>query len=152
METVAFDYRSQLENVHLMLEVEKCSGGALASKRMKKRNALRTRDEYLDTKRTNGPSPLIGLEKDVTGFRVGDSVLISGQQCGKIRFLGETHFQTGVWAGVDLVNPVGLHNGTVDGLEYFSCRPHHGVFAPLCKLEKIQSEDTEPKTSKSSKR
>lgn len=49
------------------------------------------------------------------------------------------HFQPGIWAGVELLNPVGLHSGIVDNTEYFCCKPLHGVFAPLWTLENVQS-------------
>ena len=44
-----------------------------------------------------------------------------------------------MWAGVELFNPVGLHNGFVDNVEYFCCEPRHGVFAPLWTLECVQA-------------
>ena len=49
------------------------------------------------------------------------------------------HFQPGIWAGVELLNPVGLHSGIVDNTEYFCCKPLHGVLAPLWTLENVQS-------------
>ena len=72
-------------------------------------------------------------------MKVGDEVVISGQQSGVIKYLGTTHFQVrdsppitqtltrhlqpGVWAGVELHRPVGLHGGEVDNVEYFICKP-----------------------------
>ena len=52
-------------------------------------------------------------------------MVISGQQSGVIRYLGTAHFQPGIWAGVELDNPVGLHNGFVDDIEYFVCKPRY---------------------------
>ena len=89
-------------------------------------------------------------------FNLGDAVMISGQEGGVIRYLGNVHFQVshsndvlccqeltfsfqpGVWAGVELINPVGLHGGLVDNVEYFCCQPRHGVFAPLWTIELVQ--------------
>ena len=56
-------------------------------------------------------------------FQVGARVLISGQQSGVIKYLGNFHAQPGLWAGLELDSPVGLHDGRVDEVEYFRCKP-----------------------------
>lgn len=100
------------------------------------------------------------LQSDVQQeFNLGDAVMISGQEGGVIRYLGNVHFQVihsndvfwgqelsfsfqpGVWAGVELINPVGLHGGLVDNVEYFCCQPRHGVFAPLWTIELVQDQE-----------
>ena len=100
------------------------------------------------------------MQSDVRqDFNLGDAVMISGQEGGVIRYLGNVHFQVihsndvgccqelsflfqpGVWAGVELINPVGLHGGLVDNVEYFCCQPRHGVFAPLWTIELVQDRD-----------
>ena len=118
-------------------------------------NPLTEKEDYTRTQQINDPSPMTGLQEGVKEgmcLQLGDIVLISGQECGTIKFLGKTHFKPGIWAGIDLFTPVGLHNGTVDGVQYFSCQPKHGVFAPLWKLECIQSEDSEPVVNTKSKK
>ena len=52
--------------------------------------------------------------------------MISGQQSGVIKYLGNIHFQPGLWAGLELLSPVGLHDGRVDDVEYFRCKPRYG--------------------------
>ncbi|KAI8867168.1 Cap-Gly domain-containing protein [Ramicandelaber brevisporus] len=48
---------------------------------------------------------------------------------GTVRYSGEAGFGGGgYWIGVELDEPLGKHNGTVDGTQYFSCRNKHGVF------------------------
>ena len=42
------------------------------------------------------------------------------------------HFRT--WVGVELDNPDGKNDGTVDGFRYFTCNAKHGIFAPLFKV------------------
>ena len=46
-------------------------------------------------------------------------MIVSGTKPGKIVFLGETQFQTGQWAGVELDKPEGKHDGSVQGIRYF---------------------------------
>jgi dynactin complex subunit len=47
---------------------------------------------------------------------------------GTLRYIGETAFAEGVWLGVELQDPSGKNNGTVEGKKYFSCPDQHGVF------------------------
>ncbi|XP_035243076.1 CAP-Gly domain-containing linker protein 4-like isoform X3 [Anguilla anguilla] len=70
------------------------------------------------------------------GIQIGDRVVIAGQKVGILRFCGSTDFAGGQWAGVELDDPEGKNNGSVAGVQYFSCRPKHGIFAPLSKITK----------------
>ncbi|OUM69069.1 hypothetical protein PIROE2DRAFT_27247, partial [Piromyces sp. E2] len=47
---------------------------------------------------------------------------------GVIRFIGTTQFASGNWIGIELEKPVGKNNGSINGVEYFSCKPLYGVF------------------------
>ncbi|KAI5856069.1 dynein associated protein-domain-containing protein [Tricharina praecox] len=60
-------------------------------------------------------------------FRVNDTVDVNGQ-LALVRFVGETHFQDGEWIGVELEMPTGKNNGTVQGIQYFSCGDRYGMF------------------------
>ena len=44
-------------------------------------------------------------------------------------------FKAGLWCGIELDSPVGLHGGSVGGVEYFCSRDNHGIFAPVWKVE-----------------
>merc|ERR1719474_975720 len=45
-------------------------------------------------------------------LNVGERVVISGQEHGTLRYLGPTHFQSGIWCGIGLDSGVGLHGGS----------------------------------------
>ncbi|KAM7404020.1 hypothetical protein PAMA_004439 [Pampus argenteus] len=70
------------------------------------------------------------------GIRLGDRVVIAGQKAGTLRFCGSTEFSAGLWAGVELDKPEGKNDGSVAGVQYFTCRSKHGIFAPLSKISK----------------
>lgn len=70
------------------------------------------------------------------GIRLGDRVVIAGQKIGTLRFCGSTEFSGGLWAGVELDKAEGKNDGSVAGVQYFTCRLKHGIFAPLSKISK----------------
>ncbi|XP_058836738.1 kinesin-like protein KIF13A isoform X1 [Topomyia yanbarensis] len=66
---------------------------------------------------------------------VGESVQIRPYNTsGMIAFIGGTHFQGGTWIGIELDTPTGKNDGTVQGIQYFSCKPKHGIFVRVDKL------------------
>ncbi|KPU76322.1 uncharacterized protein Dana_GF11865, isoform J [Drosophila ananassae] len=66
---------------------------------------------------------------------VGESVLIRPYNTsGVIRFVGVTEFQPGAWIGVELDTPTGKNDGSVKGIQYFQCKPKHGMFVRSDKL------------------
>ncbi|XP_008299998.1 CAP-Gly domain-containing linker protein 4 isoform X1 [Stegastes partitus] len=83
------------------------------------------------------------------GIRLGDRVVIAGQKAGTLRFCGSTEFSGGLWAGVELDKPEGKNDGSVAGVQYFTCRIKHGIFAPLSKISK-PSERHKTSTTKTS--
>ncbi|XP_076605733.1 CAP-Gly domain-containing linker protein 4 isoform X2 [Chaetodon auriga] len=82
-------------------------------------------------------------------IRLGDCVVIAGQKVGTLRFCGSTEFSGGLWAGVELDKPEGKNDGSVAGVQYFTCRMKHGIFAPLSKISKA-SEKHKASTAKTS--
>jgi len=77
------------------------------------------------------PAAVIGLPD--TSFTIGARVLVGGLKPGRLRYIGSVHFvpdSEGQWCGVELDDPDGLHDGTVDGVSYFTCRDGHGILAP----------------------
>ncbi|XP_035465911.1 CAP-Gly domain-containing linker protein 4 isoform X2 [Scophthalmus maximus] len=83
------------------------------------------------------------------GIRLGDRVVIAGQKVGTLRFCGSTEFSGGLWAGVELDKPEGKNDGSVAGVQYFTCLIKHGIFAPLSKISK-PSERPKSSTTKTS--
>jgi hypothetical protein len=73
--------------------------------------------------------------KELNESSVGRRVLVGGEQKGLLRFFGRTHFQPGLWCGIELDEPVGRHAGQVEGVDYFACAPNRGIFAPLHKVQ-----------------
>ena len=51
----------------------------------------------------------------VADLQIGDRVLVGGVKNGVLRFLGPTEFSKGVWAGVELEEPIGKNDGSVAG-------------------------------------
>ncbi|CAN9502592.1 unnamed protein product [Ophioblennius macclurei] len=86
------------------------------------------------------PSPALSdkarIQLASMGIRLGDRVVIAGQKVGTLRFCGSTEFSGGLWAGVELDKPEGKNDGSVAGVQYFTCRVKHGIFAPLSKISK----------------
>ncbi|KAI8833465.1 CAP Gly-rich domain-containing protein [Chytriomyces cf. hyalinus JEL632] len=81
-------------------------------------------------------------------LKVNDRVHIrADSRTGTLRYLGETQFAPGIWAGVD-VDPVvsasgattlgGKHNGTVQGVSYFTCEQGRGVFVSYGAVESLE--------------
>jgi hypothetical protein len=57
---------------------------------------------------------------------------------GVVRFCGTTSFSSGKWVGIELSQPVGKNDGSVNGVPYFSCRMHHGVFVKASQVKVVQ--------------
>ena len=70
------------------------------------------------------------LTRSGTAFEVGTRVItgIGAGKKGVVSFVGETQFAAGEWIGLTLDNAEGKHDGSLEGVSYFSCKPLHGVF------------------------
>eukprot|EP00421_Protoceratium_reticulatum_P015206 CAMPEP_0168377244 /NCGR_PEP_ID=MMETSP0228-20121227/10726_1 /TAXON_ID=133427 /ORGANISM="Protoceratium reticulatum, Strain CCCM 535 (=CCMP 1889)" /LENGTH=399 /DNA_ID=CAMNT_0008390235 /DNA_START=12 /DNA_END=1210 /DNA_ORIENTATION=+ len=65
---------------------------------------------------------------------VGCKILWNGKS-GTVCYMGKAKFGAGEWVGVELDTPVGMHDGTVMGVKYFTCRPKHGVFTTEASIK-----------------
>ncbi|NWU36139.1 CLIP4 protein, partial [Hylia prasina] len=70
-------------------------------------------------------------------IQVGDRVLVVGQRMGTVRFCGTTKFAPGFWCGIELDRPHGKNDGSVGGVQYFSCLPRYGIFAPPSRVQRL---------------
>lgn len=64
--------------------------------------------------------PCLNLSGQQTegNLSVGDRIIVSsglGSRPGILKYLGETHFASGNWCGVQLDEPSGKNDGSVDG-------------------------------------
>ncbi|XP_055300492.1 restin homolog isoform X13 [Sitodiplosis mosellana] len=86
---------------------------------------------------TRSVSSYVGKSPSKTNLSVGDRVIVSsgmGSRAGILQYIGETKFAPGNWCGVQLDEPSGKNDGTVDGVQYFNCPPNFGIFVPLAKV------------------
>ncbi|XP_045473186.1 restin homolog isoform X4 [Harmonia axyridis] len=78
----------------------------------------------------------------IIDYKLGDRVIIKssqGSKVGTVRFIGYTEFAAGEWVGVELDDPRGKNDGSVEGKRYFTCQPNFGLFAPIGKVSKSPS-------------
>ena len=73
------------------------------------------------------------------GIQIGDRVLVRNLS-GTVRFIGETEFATGVWIGVELDDPVGKNDGSVQGVRYFELADDKkgAMFGIFSKYEEVR--------------
>ncbi|NWU72789.1 CLIP4 protein, partial [Pterocles burchelli] len=74
---------------------------------------------------------------DEREIQVGDRVLVVGQRTGTVRFCGTTKFAPGFWCGIELDKPQGKNDGSVGGIQYFTCLPRYGIFAPPSRVQRL---------------
>ncbi|KAI6654254.1 Kinesin-like protein KIF13A [Oopsacas minuta] len=72
-------------------------------------------------------------------FKLNDTVLVdlkAGNKVGKVRYIGTflPAKDNEIWVGLQLHEPIGKHNGTVESKVYFKCKEKHGAFVPLSKI------------------
>lgn len=77
------------------------------------------------------------------GYEIGDRVVVGNAKVGILRYCGPTQFSSGIWSGVELDEPIGKNDGSIDGIQYFVCPPNHGIFAPLNRISKLDCDEYE---------
>ncbi|CAG9759782.1 unnamed protein product [Ceutorhynchus assimilis] len=75
------------------------------------------------------PSPI----QEINDTYLGKTVRI-GDKEGLLKYVGSVHFAKGVWCGIELKNGCGKNNGTVNGVQYFSCHEHRGLMVQASKV------------------
>eukprot|EP00039_Didymoeca_costata_P031021 m.32736 g.32736 ORF g.32736 m.32736 type:complete len:493 (+) comp8445_c0_seq2:606-2084(+) len=83
------------------------------------------------------PNPPMPGVKTEASIQVGSRVIVNDTHHGVVRFKGPLQFKSGEVVGVQLDTDNGDNNGTNGGVEYFRCKPRHGIFVKekACKLE-----------------
>ncbi|KAF2090125.1 dynactin, partial [Saccharata proteae CBS 121410] len=76
----------------------------------------------------------------------GQVVKLRGAKVGTVRFVGETAFKEGQWVGIELGQPEGKNDGSVQGERYFSCEYKYGLFLRPSDVEQIM-EEPKPKVA-----
>lgn len=78
----------------------------------------------------------VGTQVGAGSFGLASKVLVRSSGVGmmaKVKYVGPSHAGDGTFIGVELISTRGLpdsvipHSGTVDGMEYFTCKPDHGL-------------------------
>lgn len=60
------------------------------------------------------------ISKNSSDLKIGDRVIISssqGSKLGVLKYRGATQFASGEWCGIELDDPLGKNNGTVEGIK-----------------------------------
>ncbi|XP_050175914.1 centrosome-associated protein 350-like isoform X1 [Myiozetetes cayanensis] len=94
------------------------------------------------------PSTEGDSDDPLLSFEIGDRVLVKQSQSGTLLFKGQTHFASGHWAGVALDKAEGDNAGTYQGVKYFQCAQHCGVFVRPEEISHLLGDNK--KTSSSS--
>lgn len=79
----------------------------------------------------------------VSRAHVGRRVCVAGHRVGVLRYLGRIELDPGTWCGVEFDSPIGLNDGSVRGVRYFSCPSLHGVLVPANKVSPVTEEAKE---------
>ncbi|CAG8444156.1 3739_t:CDS:2, partial [Scutellospora calospora] len=81
------------------------------------------------------------FEEEAKNIKVGDRCEVDFgdaeglKRRGTVKYVGETKFKPGYWVGVQYDEPVGKHDGTVQGEQYFSCPAKYGAFVRPNKVK-----------------
>ena len=74
------------------------------------------------------------------GFRLGQKVVVGNAVPGVVRYIGQVHFSSGTFLGIELDEANGTNNGTLKGRTYFECPEEHGIFAPPSKVSLLEDD------------
>ncbi|KAI6214838.1 hypothetical protein M3Y94_00315600 [Aphelenchoides besseyi] len=93
----------------------------------------------------NGPNLSDGvIDPDaVSNIQVGQSCVYYGHAlCAEctVNYAGNIKDKEGVYYGVSFSAPIGMNDGSVDGVSYFQCAPKHGLFVKNYRLKIINEE------------
>ena len=58
--------------------------------------------------------------------------------------IGSQYYQYFRWFGIELDEPLGRHDGTVEDVRYFAAPDDHGVFVTEARLTKLHNQPPKP--------
>lgn len=75
-----------------------------------------------------------------TVFSVGEGIVITATGVpAVVKFVGTADFATGSWLGVELKEPAGKNDGSVQGVRYFECKAACGLFVRPNMVHKLDT-------------
>ncbi|GLB06635.1 hypothetical protein AtubIFM57258_001946 [Aspergillus tubingensis] len=74
----------------------------------------------------------------------GHVVTLTDGRQATVRFVGSTQFAAGDWIGVELDEPTGKNDGSVQGERYFDCEPGFGMFVRPTAIAAIVEQPARP--------
>ncbi|XP_026184880.1 tubulin-folding cofactor B [Mastacembelus armatus] len=99
---------------------------------MKKQRVGRFNEEEMTKKKAEHAAREEEQKAAAEAITVGSrcQVLVPGQpaKLGTVMYVGTADFKPGYWVGVKYDEPLGKHNGTVEGKQYFECENKYGAF------------------------
>ncbi|TVY81003.1 Dynactin [Lachnellula suecica] len=78
-------------------------------------------------------------------LRIGQTVQLADGRIAVVRFVGQPHFATGEWIGVELEDASGKNDGSVQGERYFDCEMGRGMFLRPAAVHVIEQPASVPK-------
>ena len=93
-----------------------------------------------DVHGTEPPQAVDVINQLMEGLQVGQRVMVGGAVAGVVRFVGDVHFTSGTFIGVELDERKGKNDGSFDSVRYFDCPEGHGLFAPPSKVSLLHEE------------
>ncbi|MED6264940.1 hypothetical protein CHARACLAT_020301, partial [Characodon lateralis] len=99
---------------------------------LKKQNLGRYNEEEVSKKKaelnTREEQQKAAAEAISVGSRCKVEVPGQPTKLGTVMYVGTVEFKSGYWVGVNYDEPLGKHNGTVQGKQYFECQDKYGAF------------------------
>ncbi len=78
----------------------------------------------------------------IKDYSIGSRVIVNTghsilDKPGIIRFFGKISVREDEWYGIELEEPIGKNNGSIDGHVYFECPNQHGIFVRRNKIRLV---------------
>ncbi|KAG5654154.1 hypothetical protein H0H81_006866 [Sphagnurus paluster] len=75
------------------------------------------------------------------------TIVTTGQGKGVVRFSGATAFSKGKWVGIELYEQNGKNDGSVQGVQYFSCKMGYGIFIRASQIKSTHGSEIETRAA-----